>query len=200
MIKMTRNKIVLLIAFLGLPVALFFQNCTHTSSIPVAAHVPLFQSATISESLVLSPTNSPTQCDQIAVADILLKIASVSSNTDNPILANFEIVDSDKSISLEKLNLKIKAKKTEQIQNLILNLHAQGNKVLTNDSVVVEVKTPVDEQSVVRVGLANPYLVKEGHTYNLVLNMNPNKLISAKKKNHCLFKPLVQAAELAALQ
>lgn len=199
MFKMTRNRMILTIAAVSLPVLFFFQNCTHTNAIPVA-QVPLFQSAVISESLILSPSASPSACEQIAVSDILLKISSVSSNPENPSLANFEIVDSDRSISLEKLNLKIKAKRNEQIQSLILNLHSQGNKVLTNDSVVVDVKTPADEQSVVRVSLPTTFNVREGHVYNLVLNMNPNKLIAAKKKNNCLFKPLVQAAELAVLQ
>lgn len=199
MLKMTRNKILLTAAALSLPVFFFFQNCTHTSSIPVA-QVPLFQFATISESLILAPTASLSTCDQIAASDILLKINSVSSNTETPSLANFEIVDSDKSISLEKLNLKIKAKKTEQIQSLILNLNTHGNKILTNDSVVVDVKTPVDEQSVVRVDLPSPFTVRKGYAYNLVLKMNPNKLIAAKKKNSCFFKPLVQASELAVLQ
>lgn len=199
MFKMTRNNTILSIAALSLPVLFLFQNCTHTRKIQLT-QVPLFQSTTISETLILSPVASISSCEQIVASDILLKVSSISSNSENPLLSNFEIIDKDKSISLEKLNLKIKAKTTEQIQTLVIHLQSQGNKILTNDSIVVDVKTSADEQPVVRASLKNAFQVKEGQTYNLVLDMNPNKLITPTKKNHCQFKPLVKAAELAALQ
>jgi len=224
MVKMTRKNVLLSLLAIGVPTLFFFQNCAQNGS-AAASPATIFQSTTNSESLfVVPPTSSqisdinitpPDQseddnkssdkgsigsCDKLAVSDILLKIVSISSNHENPNQLSFEIIDSDKSVSLEKLTLKIKAIKTEQIKNIVLILNAQGNKILTADNVVIDLKTPVNEQSIVRVNLIKEYTITEGRTYNLVLKVNPNELIASTNKNNCLFKPLIQAADLASIQ
>lgn len=212
MLKMTQRNMVLWILALGLNVVFFFQNCAPKGSAP-SSNMVLFQAPTTSESLVIitppgqteedhksSDKGSIGSCDKLAVSDILLKIVSISTNLENPNLASFEIIDSDKSISLEKLTLKVKANRTENIKNITLILNAQGNKILTADNVVIDLQTPVNEQSVVRVNLAKEYSITEGQTYNLLLTINPNELIAATQQNNCLFKPLIQNADLAYIQ
>lgn len=224
MVKMTRKNVVLSLLAVGVPILFFFQNCSQNGT-AATSKVALFQSTTTSESLIIvAPTSNqisdinitpPDQseddnkssdkgsigsCAQLAVSDILLKIVSISSHHENPNEMSFEIVDADKSVSLEKLTLKIKAIKTEQIKNIVLILNTQGNKILTADNVVIDLKTPVNEQSIVRVSLIKEYTVTEGYTYNLVLKVNPNELIASTNKNNCLFKPLIQAADLASIQ
>lgn len=223
MFKMTQKNVAFLAVSIGVPVLFFFQNCAQKGSTSTSAAI--FASPATSESLEIVPPassaisdihiNPPAKeeddnkssdkgsigpCDQLAVSDILLKIVSISSKIDSPNLSSFEIVDSDKSVSLEKLTLKIKAKQTEQVSHLTLILNAQGNKILTAENVVVDVKTPIHEQSVIRVSLAKEYTVTEGQNYNLILTMNPNELIASTQQNKCLFKPLIQAADLASLQ
>lgn len=222
MFKMTQKKTFLWIIVLAAPAIFFFQNCAQNGS-TANSNVSLFKATVTSESLVIVPPTSnqlsdvqihpPEQsevdhkssdkgsigsCAQLSVSDILLKIVSVSSSFENPNVASFEITDPDKSVSLEKLTLKIKAKKTEQIKNVTLILNAQGNKILTAENVVIDVKTPVNEQSVIRVNLLKQYTVTEGHNYTLVLTMNPNELITSTQHNNCLFKPLIQTADLAS--
>lgn len=221
MFNVTKKNMTLSLLLVGLPVMLSFQNCSQNGTASVNG--TSVSAAATSESLVIVPPSSnPSDitirppagseddnissekgsigsCDRIAVSDLLLKIVSISSKIENPNEVSFEIVDPDKSISLEKLHLKIKAKKTERVRELTLILSTQGNKILTTDNTVVEVNTPINEQSVVRVSLKNEYTVSEDSVYDLVLTMNPNELIAATSKDNCLFKPLIETADLVSL-
>ncbi len=220
MFRISKISIAATTLVLGLPVLVMFQNCGQPGSASTTSSAT--NASIVSESLLIIPTSSNNadiqlddpvlsedndfdhakgsvgQCDQLVISDILLNIASIGANPTKPDQIGFEIVDSDKSISMDKLNLKIRALKSENIREIILLLSADGNKLLNSENVAMDLKTPSAQQSGIKVKLADEFSVVAGKTYNLELTVNPNEQI-VTNKSKCLFKPVVRDALLSAL-
>ena len=135
-------------------------------------------------------------CNPSAISDVLLSIVSISSNSAKPNQADFEILDADKSVSLEKPTLKLRALLSGSVNQLFMLLSPEGNKILNKDSSVVDFKTPSGQQSGIKIQLANADVVA-GRTYVLSLSINPAEQIVTNKVK-CLFKPVIKSATLVA--
>jgi hypothetical protein len=141
---------------------------------------------------------SIAQCGTLIISDILLKVASISMNCDKPNENGFQIIDSDKTISLDKLNLKVRALKSNKIKEIFLLLSVDENKVLSSDNIAMDLKAPSAQQSGIKIKLDKEISVVEGKNYNLELSINPSEQI-VTNKNKCLFKPVVHAATISSL-
>lgn len=145
-----------------------------------------------------SPKGSVGQCGEFAISDILLSVASISAHSDKPNDVSFEILDSDKSISLDKLSLKIKALKSEKLKEVFLLLSAHGNKILSSTNVAMDLKTPSAQQSGLKVKLEEIASVEADQSYLLELVIVPSEQIIGNK-NKCIFRPVLRSAKLVAL-
>lgn len=223
MVNLTKQNVALAALAVGVPVMFFFQNCSQSSPAAATASDRALGAVSTADTLVVLPSSdandinlnlpstddednvtsdkgSIARCDQLVISDVLLKFVSISSQKDNPNAVSLEIIDPDKSVSLEKLTLQVKATQTERVRDLTLILRAKGNKILTADNIVIDMQSPMNQQAAVKVSLVNEYTITAGQVYNLVLKINPHELIASTNKNNCLFKPLIQAADLASLQ
>ncbi len=142
----------------------------------------------------LNNKGSIGNCNQSEVSDILLKIISLSTNTENDNEASLEIIDADKSVSLEKPTLKVRAKNSATLSHLFLLLDVTGNKILNRDSSVVDFKAPSGQQSGIKIQLDST-AVLAGQIYILTLDLNPSEQI-VTNKSKCLFKPVIKSANL----
>ena len=81
---------------------------------------------------------------------------------------------------------------------IMLILNSTGNKVLSTDNVAMELKTPSQQQSGLKIKLVEEFSVYSGQVYNLELSINPSEQIITNK-NKCLFKPIVREALLSEI-
>lgn len=217
--RIPKMNVALIAMIAGVPVLLFFQNCGQAGSVSTAS-AALNANSTSDSMVIVPPTsadinlNKPPvdsddnnfdhskgsigQCGDVVISDILLKISSISSNCDKPDQKSFEIIDSDKSISLDKLTLKVKALKSEKVREIMLILSSSGNKVLSADNIAMDLKAPSAQQSGLKVKLSEEFSVEAGQIYSLELSVNPSEQI-VTNKNKCIFKPIVRDALLSAL-
>ncbi len=168
------------------------------------AHLPPTISPPVQEPPTLSPpTVSPPgggtagNCDGLQISDMLLSVKSVNSGSacHEKKDQEFEVVDADKSISLNKLSLRVRATKNVSVRELFTGLNDDGNKVLTMQSVVFPLKTPSGQTSGLKVMLNKNVMLKAGHIYKLkvVIDTN-NQLVGTKTK--CILKPVIKSAQL----
>ncbi len=225
MIRISKFNISLAFALIGLPTMLFFQNCSQAGSLSVDSALALNASEKTSDTLIIVPPDSDSQqnsdnsiiqlddpkstspvtnrdgtianaaCAGLEISDILLHVASISLNSANPKEVALEIIDKNKSISLDKLNLKIKAHKNENAHEIFLLLSPDGNKVLSAQNVAMDLKTPSAQNSGLKIKLAQDVQIEDGQMYNLELVINPSEQI-VNNNNKCIFKPVVQEAHL----
>lgn len=135
-------------------------------------------------------------CKGLDISDILLNVKSVSANNSKD--TSLLIVDENKTISLNKLTLKVKALKSGRIKEVFIQLNADGNKVLSAQNNVMILKTPSAQTAGLKVKLASEISVVVGHTYSIELVIKPADQIVANP-NKCIFKPVVKEAYLVSL-
>jgi hypothetical protein len=136
-----------------------------------------------------SSKHDANSCADLAISDILLKVKSLGSD--------IKIVDLDKSISLDKLSLKIKALNSIKTKMLFLSLESEGNKVLSLENVVLELKTPSGQTAGLKVQLSSEYSLKSGQFYIIHFKIDPKEqLVNNAKK--CIFKPVLRSASIYA--
>ena len=139
-----------------------------------------------------------THCGNFIIQDILLSIRSATFFTgiaDDNLDDDFKIIDSDKTISLNKTHLKLKANHDKTIKELFLGLNAEGNKVLNKDLRVVNLKPAFSKGAGFKVELENEATVKEGHEYSLRLTIEQEDQV-VENPAQCLFKPVIKVAIL----
>lgn len=142
-----------------------------------------------------------SRCRGISIADILLSVDSVAvgSSGEDSKNSSFEIVDVDKTISLNKLNLKVKALKSAEIKEIFMVLNAQGNKILDASGKAMNLKTPSGQTSGIKVQLGKEVSVEANRTYTLQLEISSEDQIVANP-NKCIFKPVIKNASLTLAQ
>lgn len=136
------------------------------------------------------------KCLGLNISDILLNVESVNLANDNdvPLLA---ITDPDPTISMNKLTLKVQALKSVAVHEIFLKLNSEGNKILSEHNEAIDIRAPSGYTAGIKVKLALDINVVSGQTYILDLTINPiDQLISNQRK--CIFKPVIQQANLAA--
>lgn len=138
---------------------------------------------------------SASKCQQVTISDIMLNIDSVRNHGANE-SDLLEVIENDKSITLDKLTLKVRASKSEKVKELFLVLNEEGNKILSSENQALELKTPSAQQSGLKVKLDKEIQLKKDSSYNLELVINPaEQILSTKTK--CIFKPVVHEAHLS---
>jgi hypothetical protein len=222
MLRMTKSNVAIATVLASIPVMIFFQNCAQTAPVNAGDSSAVNASPTTDSMIIVTP-NRPNEslqasdgtdivtddivdsgkgsigrCNDLSISDILLKIASISMSLSNPTELGFEIVDSNKSISLDKLTLKIKALKTDKARELYLLLSSDGNKILSTENVAMDLITPSEQSLGIKVKLLNDVSVEEGHIYELELAINPSEQI-VTNKSKCIFRPIIREAVLSAL-
>lgn len=136
-------------------------------------------------------------CGDIEIQDILLSIRSASTEglSEEKSEGHLEIVDADKTISLNKTILKLKAHKNKTLKELFLGLNPEGNKVLNKDLQVMNLKTAVSKGAGIKVKLDQETTIKEGHEYSLRLTIEQEEQI-VDNPAKCSFKPVIKVAIL----
>lgn len=139
-----------------------------------------------------------THCGDFEIQDILLSINSAGSEDldDDKATSHFEITDKDKTISLNKTNLKLKARHDGKLKELFLGLNSEGNKVLSGNLQVINMKTAVSKGAGLKVKLDREIEIKEGHEYSLRLTIDQDDQV-VENPARCLFKPVIKLAVLS---
>lgn len=136
------------------------------------------------------------KCLGLNISDILLNVESVNfaNEKEVPLLA---IIDPDPTISMNKLTLKVQALKSFEVHEIFLKLNSEGNKILSEHNEAIDIHAPSGYTAGVKVKLISDITVVSGQTYVLELTVNPaDQLISNQRK--CIFKPVIQQAQLTA--
>lgn len=137
---------------------------------------------------------SAGSCGGHSITDVLLNVDSVSANSCGQGSDSVMLVGSNNVMSLNNMSLQIKALKSTTINSLKLVLK-DGNKVLSSESEMFDLKTPSAQQSGLKIHLGQKMQLIEGEIYTLTLNISLEKQIVHNKKK-CIFKPVVKSAVL----
>ncbi len=135
-------------------------------------------------------------CGGIQISDLLLSVKSVNSGSgcQEKEDQEFEIVDTYRSISLNKLTLRVRAKKSGSVRELFTGLIDDGNTVLTMQNVVFPLRTPSGQTSGLTAMLVKNAILKVGHIYKLKVEIDTNNQLVATKTK-CILKPVIKSAQ-----
>ncbi len=135
-------------------------------------------------------------CNNMEIADFLLKVLSVHSNADGGKSSNaIALEEVDAAISMNKLHITIRAIKDIKVKNLFMVLKSAGNKVLDMEDVAHDLKTPSGQTAGIKVHLDSEASLKAGEIYSLQFSIKQeDQIISNPVK--CLFRPVIKSARI----
>ncbi len=173
------------------PVAVIDNGKKDEIKIPVARDEAKSQDTTVAEQ-----KQKAGSCADIEISDFLLSTSSLIAGTGKSSMS-FEITDEDKTISLNKLTLKVKALRDLNVSKMKLILNSDGNKVLNTLNEVFELATPSAQTAGLKVHLDSSVAVKAGQSYLLSLVIEIDEQIKSNP-NKCKFHPVIKAGSLVA--
>lgn len=145
------------------------------------------------DSFIIDPDSGSAEggavegCKGLVISDFQLNSLSINSE--------LEIVDEDLTISLDKPTLKVKALKSGSLKNIFLVLNSEGNKILSSNEKVLNLKTPSAQTAGLKIHLSGRVSIEADKYYRLKLNINPQEQIVSNPEK-CIFKPVIKDAEL----
>ncbi|MEK6773834.1 MAG: DUF4382 domain-containing protein [Bdellovibrionota bacterium] len=213
---MKQLKAVVLCSLSALVISLAFQNCGQQGSVDIEpGSAPLAKTST--ETMIINPdandnimpphnddglepsddSKGKGACARISIADILLKIESIRVGSGGSKLGDAIALDEiDASISMNKLHVTIKAtKEVLRVKDLFMVLKADGNKVLDNNTMAYDLKTPSGQTAGLKVHLDSEVSLKAGEIYSLQFSINPSQQIVSNPVK-CLFRPVIKSARI----
>ena len=140
-------------------------------------------------------SKSVGSCEHIKIADLMLKIKSIhtQSGASEDAIA---LEEDDAVISMNKLHVTIRANKDiSKLKSVFLVLKDEGNKVLDFENLAHDMKTPSGQTAGIKVQLDSEISLRAGEIYSLQLSIDPAKQIISNPVK-CLFKPVIKSARI----
>lgn len=131
-------------------------------------------------------------CNTINASDVLLNVSRVSVPKLDEAL---ELVDENKSISLLKQKITLKALKSGKVSEVRLILASNSNLLLDESESVFALKTPSGQSSGFKLKLDTTVDIKKDSVYVIYFDLDLQKqFVSAGNK--CILKPVIHSASL----